>query len=123
MPRLLGVDIPREKRIDAALRYIHGIGWTRSRAVLDEAKIEPARRAKDLSDEEIARLAGIIQNNYITEGELRRTVNQNIRRHMDIGTGRGLRHRRGLPVRGQRTRTNARTRKGHKSIFGKIRKK
>ena len=120
MPRILGVDIPREKRIDAALPYIYGIGWATSRKILDEANIERNRRAKDLSDEEIARLVAVIQKNYIIEGDLRRDITQNIRRHMDIGTFRGLRHRRGLPVRGQRTKTNARTRKGRKSSVGNI---
>ena len=123
MPRILGVDIPREKRIDAALPYLYGIGWASSHKVLEAAKIDPSRRAKDLSDEEIARITAIIQNNYIIEGDLRRDVTQNIRRHMDMGSYRGLRHRRGLPARGQRTKTNARTRKGRKSIFGKIQKK
>ncbi len=120
MPRILGVDIPREKRIEAALPYIHGIGLTRAREILSEAKIDCNRRAKDLSDEEIARVATIIQTKFITEGDLRREVSQNVRRHMDMGTYRGLRHRRGLPVRGQRTRTNSRTRKGRKPIFGKM---
>ena len=122
MPRILGVDIPRERRIEHALPYIYGIGLTRSRKILNQAQIDFNRRAKDLSDEEIARIVAVIQSNYIIEGDLRREVNQNIKRHMDIGTCRGLRHRKGLPVRGQRTRTNARTRKGRKSIFGKIRK-
>lgn len=119
MPRILGVDIPREKRIEAALPYIYGIGKTRAKKVLEDAKIECHRRAKDLTDEEIARIATIIQTSFVTEGDLRREINQNIRRHMDMGTYRGYRHRKGLPVRGQRTRTNARTRKGRKPIFGK----
>ena len=119
MPRILGVDIPREKRIDAALPYLYGIGKTTALRVLDEANIEYHRRAKDLSDEEIARVTAVIQNNYVIEGDLRRDVHQNIRRHMDMATARGLKHRKGLPVRGQRTRTNARTRKGKKSVFGK----
>lgn len=123
MPRVLGVDIPREKRIDASLPYIYGIGWATGRKILDEANIEHNRRAKDLSDEEIARLVAVIQKNYIIEGDLKRDVTQNIRRHMDIGTFRGLRHRRSLPVRGQRTKTNARTRKGRKSSVGNIIKK
>jgi small subunit ribosomal protein S13 len=123
MPRILGVDIPREKRIEAALPYIYGIGPARSREVLDEAKIDCNRRAKDLTDEEISRIATIIQNNYVVEGDLRRDVTQNVRRHMDMGTFRGLRHRKGLPCRGQRTKTNARTRKGRKStVGGKIKK-
>lgn len=124
MPRILGVDIPREKRIEASLSYIYGIGPMRARKILDDANIDYNRRAKELSDEEIARIVSVIQTNYLIEGDLRREVTQNIKRHMDIGTYRGLRHRRGLPARGQRTRTNARTRKGRKSfIGGKIQKK
>lgn len=117
MPRILGVDIPREKRIDASLPYLYGIGPFTAKKILSDAKIDPSRRAKDLTDEEIAKLTGIIQNNYIIEGDLRRDVNQNIRRHMDMGSYRGVRHRKGLPVRGQRTKTNARTRKGKKPII------
>ncbi len=117
MPRILGVDIPREKRIDASLPYLYGIGRVTAKKVLADAKIDPSRRAKDLSDEEIARVTGVIQNNYLIEGDLRRDVNQNIRRHMDMGSYRGVRHRKGLPVRGQRTKTNARTRKGKKPIL------
>ena len=121
MPRVLGVDIPKEKRIEASLRYIYGIGWTRAQEVLAQAKIDGNRRAKDLSDEEIARITTIIQNNYITEGDLRREIGENIKRHVSIGSYRGLRHRKGLPVRGQRTRTNARTRKGRKATVGATR--
>ncbi len=120
MPRILGVDIPREKRIEAALPYVYGVGRTTARKILDEANIDYNRRAKDLSEEEIARITVIVQKNYLVEGDLRRTVSQNIKRLMDIGAYRGLRHRKGLPVRGQRTRTNARTRKGKKTIVGKI---
>ena len=122
MPRILGVDIPREKRIDAALPYLYGIGPTQAKKVLIEANVEPNRRAKELSEGELARITAIIQNNYVIEGDLRRDVHQNIRRHMDMASFRGLRHRKGLPVRGQRTKTNARTRKGRKSIFGKAQK-
>ena len=118
MPRILGVDIPREKRIEAALPYIYGIGPTTARKILDMAKIDYNRRAKDLSDEEIARITAIVQSNYIVEGDLRREINQNIKRHIEIGSYRGFRHKKGLPVRGQRTRTNARTRKGRKSYLG-----
>ncbi len=117
MPRILGVDIPREKRIDASLPYLYGIGRMTAKRILSDAKIDASRRAKDLSDEEIAKITGIIQNNYLIEGDLRRDVNQNIRRHMDMGSYRGVRHRKGLPVRGQRTKTNARTRKGKKPIL------
>lgn len=118
MPRILGVDIPREKRIEAALPYIYGIGLTTGRKILAEAQIDGDRRAKDLTDEEIARITAIIQNGYLAEGELRREINQNIRRLIDIGAYRGLRHRKGLPARGQRTRTNARTRKGKRPSVG-----
>ena len=114
MPRILGVDIPREKRIEAALPYLYGIGWTRSHRILEEAKVDPGKRAKDLTEEELSRITGIIQKNYVIEGDLRREVQQNIRRHMEVGTYRGYRHRKGLPVRGQRTKTNSRTRKGKK---------
>ncbi len=118
MPRILGVDIPKEKRIEAALPYLYGIGPHRAKLVLEAAKIDPNRRAKELSDEEIARLTTIIQNQYIIEGDLRREISQNIRRLQDVGSYRGLRHRKGLPVRGQRSRTNARTRKGKKAAVG-----
>ena len=118
MPRILGVDIPKEKRIEASLTYIYGIGPTRSRDILKQVNIDLNRRAKELSDEEIARITSIVQNNYITEGDLRREVSENIKRHVSIGTYRGIRHRRGLPVRGQRTRTNSRTRKGRKPVVG-----
>ena len=118
MPRILGVDIPREKRIDASLPYLYGIGRVTAKKILDVAKIDHAKRAKDLTDDEIARLTNIIQNNYIVEGDRRREVQQNIRRLQDISSYRGYRHRRGLPVRGQRTKTNARTRKGKKPNVG-----
>lgn len=114
MPRILGVDIPREKRIDAALPYLYGVGRVNAKKILKEANIEFSRRAKDLTDEEVARITAVIQNNYLVEGELRRDISENIKRMMDIGNYRGLRHRKGLPVRGQRTKTNARTRKGRR---------
>lgn len=123
MPRILGVDIPREKRIDAALPYLYGVGRVNAKKILTEANIEFSRRAKDLSDEEIARITAVIQSNYLVEGELRREVSENIKRMMDIGNYRGLRHRKGLPCRGQRTKTNSRTRKGRKSATSKIIKK
>ena len=118
MPRILGIDLPKEKRIEASLPYIYGIGPTSSRKILDEAKIDHNRRAKDLSEEEINRITLIIQKKYRVEGDLRREVTQNVKRLIDIGSYRGLRHRKGLPVRGQRTRTNARTRKGKKKNIG-----
>lgn len=123
MPRILGVDIPREKRIEASLPYLYGIGWTRARQILQEAKVEAGKRAKDLTEEELSRITSIIQKSYLIEGDLRREIQQNIRRHMDIGTYRGLRHRKGLPVRGQRTKTNSRTRKGRKVNPGAMIKK
>ena len=112
MPRILGVDIPKEKRIEIALTYLYGIGRVLSNRILVEAKISPDKRAKDLTEEEVSRITNVIQKGYRVEGDLRRDIAQNIRRLMDIGSWRGLRHKRGLPVRGQRTRTNARTRKG-----------
>ena len=113
MPRILGVDIPKEKRIEISLTYLYGIGKVLSGLVLKEAGIDPNKRAKDLSEEEISHLTGAIQKlGYRVEGDLRRDVSQNIKRLVDIGSWRGMRHKRGLPVRGQRTRTNARTRKG-----------
>ena len=122
MARILGIDLPREKRIEAALPYIFGVGPTRSRWILNEAKISGDKRAKELTEDEISRLTNIIQKNYVTEGDLRREINQNIRRQMEIGTYRGLRHRKGLPVRGQRTKTNSRTRKGKKQNISIIKK-
>lgn len=113
MPRILGVDIPKEKKIGVSLTYLYGVGNFLSGKILKEAGIDPARRARDLSEEEVSRITGVIQKGeYRVEGDLRRDVSQNIKRLMDTGSWRGLRHKRGLPVRGQRTRTNARTRKG-----------
>ncbi len=112
MPRLLGVDIPNEKRIDIALTYIYGVGPALARKVLKELAISSAMRAKDLKDDEVANLATHLEKNYPVEGALRRITMQNISRLKEIYCYRGLRHRRGLPVRGQRTRSNARSRKG-----------
>ena len=117
MPRILGIDIPREKRIEASLPYIYGIGPATARKILDEAKIDYNRRAKDLTEEEISRITTLVQTKYIVEGDLRREVSQDIRRLIDLGTYRGSRHKKGLPVRGQRTKTNARTRKGKKTYI------
>ena len=122
MARILGIDLPKEKRIEAALPYLYGIGWPRSRQILSSANVDPNKRAKDLSEEEISRITSTIQKGFVVEGDLRREVNQNIRRHMEMGTYRGLRHRKGLPVRGQRTRTNSRTRKGKKTYMNIIKK-
>ena len=120
MPRILGVDIPNEKRIIVSLTYIYGIGPYTSSQILKATNIEPSKRAKDLSEDELSNLAAHIDREYSIEGHLRRVEMQNIARLRDIGCYRGLRHRRGLPVRGQRTRTNARTRKGKKkTVAGK----
>ncbi len=118
MPRIVGIDIPKEKRIEIALTYIYGIGRVLSNRILKIAGINPDTRAKDITEEEIAKLTGVIQKEARVEGDLRREVAQNIRRFMDIGSWRGLRHKRGLPVRGQRTKTNARTRKGPRKTVG-----
>ena len=112
MPRLLGVDIPDRKRVEFALRYLHGVGPQRARVTVAQCKIDPAKKAGELSPEEIRHITAFIQEHFRVEGDLRREVSQNIRRLISIGSYRGLRHKRGLPVRGQRTRTNARTRKG-----------
>jgi len=115
MPRIMGVDIPKEKRIEIALTYLYGIGRALSNVVLKEAGVNPDKRAKDLSEEEVSHITNILQKgNLRIEGDLRRDISQNIKRLMDIGSWRGMRHKKGLPVRGQRTRTNARTRKGKK---------
>jgi len=121
--RIAGIDLPKDKRIEAALRYIYGIGLTSSQKILKEGGVNPETRVKDLSDEEVAKIRSIIDANYKVEGSLRAEVTMNIKRLMDIGCYRGLRHRKGLTVRGQRTRTNARTRKGRKkTVAGKRRK-
>ncbi len=118
MARIAGIDLPRDKRVEYALPYIYGIGLTSSRKILTQCGIDYSTRVRELSDTEIARLREVIENEYRIEGELRREVQMNIRRLMEIGCYRGLRHRKGLPVRGQRTRTNARTRKGKKRTVG-----
>ena len=112
MPRIAGVDLPRNKDVGVALTYIYGIGWATSRQILAEAGVDLMTRSDDLTDDEVARIRTVIENNYHVEGDLRKEVSMNIKRLMDLGCYRGLRHRRGLPVRGQRTSTNARTRKG-----------
>ena len=123
MPRIIGVDIPKEKRIEISLMYVYGIGRALSNKVLKAANISPDKRAKDLTEEEVAKVSSIIQKDYRVEGDLRRDISANIKRLIDIGTYRGLRHRRGLPVRGQRTKTNARTRKGPRKTVGVVRQK
>ena len=120
MARLVGVDLPRNKRIEIGLTYIYGIGLTTSRKIIAATGVNPDTRTDDLTEEELAKLRDYIQNNLTVEGDLHREVSQNVKRLMEIGCYRGLRHRRGLPVRGQRTHTNARTRKGpRKQIGGK----
>ncbi|HNX67956.1 MAG TPA: 30S ribosomal protein S13 [Candidatus Omnitrophota bacterium] len=118
MPRFFGVDIPRDKRVDVALTYLYGIGKTLSKKVLLEAKVDLAKRAKDLTEAEISSITNIIQHLVKVEGDLRREIQQNIKRLMDIRSYRGQRHLKGLPVRGQRTHTNARTRKGKRKTVG-----
>jgi len=120
MPRVAGVDIPGNKRSVIALTYIYGIGNTSARRILQQAGVDENVRAKDMSEDELSRIGSIIDKSFMVEGELRRLVSQNIMRLRDIGCYRGIRHRLGLPVRGQRTRTNARTRKGpRKTVAGK----
>lgn len=122
MARIAGVDIPREKRLEISLTYIFGIGRTTAQQVCDDVGMSRETRVRDLTEEEVARLRAYIDQNLKVEGDLRREVSQNIKRKMEIGNYEGLRHRRGLPVRGQRTRTNARTRKGpKKTVAGKKR--
>ena len=123
MARIAGVDLPREKRVEIGLTYIYGIGLTTSQKMLAEVGINPDTRVKDLSENDISKLRDYIEHHLKVEGDLRREVSQNIRRLISIGTYRGLRHKRGLPVRGQRTRTNARTRKGGKRTVGAVRDK
>lgn len=123
MARIAGVDLPREKRVEVALTYIYGIGRSRAKEILAKTGVNPDTRVRDLTEEEIAKLRDFIDKNYTVEGDLRREVALNIKRLMEIGCYRGLRHRRGLPVRGQRTRTNARTRKGPRKTVGVRRKK
>ncbi|MEX2504206.1 MAG: 30S ribosomal protein S13 [Egicoccus sp.] len=122
MARIAGVDIPREKRVVVALTYIYGVGRTRAEQTVTAAEIDPDTRVRDLTDEDVQRLRGHIENEYRVEGDLRREVANNIKRKIEIGSYQGIRHRLGLPVRGQRTHTNARSRKGPKRTVGGIRK-
>ena len=120
MARIAGVDLPREKRVEIGLTYIYGLGRTRSRQILEALEISPDTKVRDLTDSEVVKVRQFIDGNYIVEGDLRREVAQNIKRKVEIGSYQGLRHRRGLPVRGQRTHTNARTRKGRRApVAGK----
>lgn len=118
MARIAGVDLPREKRVEVALTYVYGIGLPTSKRILQETGVSPDTRIKDLTEQEVNRLREVVERNYRVEGDLRREVTGNIQRLIEIGCYRGLRHRRGLPVRGQRTRTNARTRKGRPQTVG-----
>ncbi|MBV7363476.1 30S ribosomal protein S13 [Actinomycetaceae bacterium TAE3-ERU4] len=120
MARIAGVDLPREKRLEIALTYVYGVGRTRAQETLDATGVSPDTRVKDLTEEELVKLRDFIESNYKVEGDLRREVQADIRRKIEIASYQGLRHRRGLPVRGQRTKTNARTRKGPKrTVAGK----
>lgn len=121
MARIAGVDLPRDKTVEIGLTYIYGVGRSTSQSILDQTGIDPTTRVGDLTDNEVTRLREIIEREMIVEGDLRREVNMNIKRLMDIGCYRGLRHRRGMPVRGQQTRTNARTRRGPKKTVGRRR--
>jgi small subunit ribosomal protein S13 len=123
LARIAGVDLPKDKRIEIGLRYIFGIGRASARAILDKTGVSPDTRVHALSDEDVTRLRQVIENEYTVEGALRGEVSMNIKRLVDIGSYRGLRHRRGLPVRGQRTRTNARTRKGPRRAIGGLKRK
>ena len=122
MARIAGVDLPREKRVEIGLTYIYGIGRPTSLAIFEKAGINPDTRVKDLTEEEAGKIRKIIDEDYLVEGDLRREVSLNIKRLMEIGSYRGIRHRRGLPVRGQKTKTNARTRKGPKKTVGRKKK-
>jgi small subunit ribosomal protein S13 len=123
MARIAGADIPDDKKVEVSLTYIYGIGLASSKQILQATDIDPATRVRDLTESEVARLREIIESGYMIEGDLRREIAMNIKRLMDIGSYRGLRHRRGLPIRGQRSRTNARTRKGPRRTIGRKGKK
>ena len=123
MARIVGVDLPREKRIEIALTYIYGIGHSRSLEILKQAQVSADTRVRDLTEDEVSRLREAIERNYRVEGDLRREISQNVKRLIEIGCYRGLRHRRNMPVRGQRTRTNARTRRGRRGTTIGIKKK
>lgn len=122
MPRIVGVDIPNNKRIEYSLCYVYGVSLATSRRILKEAGVSPEKRAKDLTEEEVGKISSVISRGYKVEGDLRREITQNIKRLIGVGAYRGYRHRRGLPVRGQRTKTNSRTRKGPRKTVGVKRK-
>ena len=123
MARIAGVDLPRDKRVEIGLTYIYGIGRVSSNKILEEAKVDPNTRVRDLTDDEVKAISEIIAESYMVEGDLKREVALNIKRLQEIGCYRGIRHRKGLPVRGQKTKTNARTRKGPKKTVGRKSKK
>ena len=122
MARLAGVDLPSDKRIEIGLTYVYGIGNTKSKEILAKAKVDPDTRVKDLTEDEVGEIRKVIENEHMVEGDLRRENSMNIKRLMEIGCYRGIRHRKGLPVRGQKTKTNARTRKGPKKTVGRSKK-
>ncbi len=122
MARISGVDLPREKRIEIGLTYIYGIGRVSSNKILEQANVDPNTRVRDLTDDEVKRISAVIDESYMVEGDLRRDVAMNIKRLQEIGCYRGIRHRKGLPVRGQKTKTNARTRKGPKKTVANKKK-
>jgi len=123
MARIAGVDVPRNKKINIAIRYVYGIGASNGASILEKANVNPDTRTRDLTEEEVARIREVLDREYVVEGDLRREIQLNIKRLMDIGCYRGLRHRKGMPLRGQRTRTNARTRRGRKGQAIGIKKK
>lgn len=122
MARLAGVNLPNDKRIEIGLTYVYGIGNTKSKEILAKAKVDPDTRVKDLTEDEVGEIRKVIENEHMVEGDLRRENSMNIKRLMEIGCYRGIRHRKGLPVRGQKTKTNARTRKGPKKTVGRSKK-
>lgn len=122
MARLAGVDLPNDKRIEIGLTYVYGIGNAKSKEILAKAKVDPDTRVKDLTEDEVGEIRKVIENEHMVEGDLRRENSMNIKRLMEIGCYRGIRHRKGLPVRGQKTKTNARTRKGPKKTVGRSKK-
>lgn len=123
MARVAGIDLPRDKRVEAALTYIFGLGLSSSQKILAVSGVDPDKRVKDLTEDDVSKIRSVIEQEYKVEGALRAEINMNIKRLIDIGSYRGLRHRRGLPVRGQRTKTNARTRKGPRKTIGRKVKK
>ena len=123
MARIAGVDVPRNKKINISIRYVYGIGASNGASILEKANVNPDTRTRDLTEEEVARIREVLDREYVVEGDLRREIQLNIKRLMDIGCYRGLRHRKGMPLRGQRTRTNARTRRGRKGQAIGIKKK